>query len=138
MEIYEGSLPWEGARDRIILVADDNEINAEIMTIQLEDFGMKIELAGNGQEAYDLYNSSEENHFALIVMDIMMPVMDGHEATKLIRSSQRGDANLPIIAITANTFDAEDIIASGEMDRCITKPYNKRELYQAIIDLIGE
>ena len=138
MGIYEGPLPWEHARGRSILIAEDNEINAEIMSIQMEDFGLKVEYADNGQAALDAFNASEENHFSLIIMDIMMPELDGHEATKLVRASGRADANLPIIAITANTFDAEEIIASGEMDSCITKPYNKRELYQAIIDLIGE
>ncbi|MCQ2525014.1 MAG: response regulator [Lachnospiraceae bacterium] len=138
MGIYEGSLPWEHAKGRCILIAEDNEINAEIMTIQLEDFGLKVDLAGNGQEAVDKFMGSAENEYALVIMDIMMPVMDGHEATEHIRNSGRLDSNLPIIAITANTFDAEEIISSGEMNSCITKPYNKRELYQAIIELIGE
>lgn len=139
MGMYEGALPWDKANGRKVLIVEDNEINAEIIHIQMEDFGFKAEHADNGESALSKFSESPENYYSVIIMDIMMPVMDGHEATKRIRALERGDSNVPIIAITANAFDT-DITATKEagMDVCITKPYNKRELFQAVIDCVGE
>ena len=113
-----------------ILLAEDNMINREIATEILRSTNAEIDTAENGQEALDLFTSSEEGFYALILMDIQMPVMDGYEATRRIRESGRADAeSVPVYAMTANTF-AEDIAkahAAG-MNGHIAKPIDIRKL----------
>ena len=97
-----------------ILLTEDNELNMEIADFMLQNEGADVEKAWNGQEAVELFKKSEPGEFDVILMDIMMPVMNGYEATKMIRSLEREDAKkVPIIAMTANAF-TEDRIRAKE------------------------
>ncbi|MCL2127293.1 MAG: ATP-binding protein [Treponema sp.] len=119
----------EGCPGKHILLAEDLEINREIVMSLLEDFRMDITEAENGQEAYDKFAASPEK-FDLIFMDIHMPVVNGYEATKLIRSHSHPKAKtIPIIAMTANVFkeDIENCIAAG-MNGHIGKPLDFNEV----------
>ena len=107
-----------------LLLAEDNELNAEIATVLLSDEGAKITLAHNGKEAVELFGQNPEGTFDVILMDIMMPVMDGFAATKAIRTMDRPDAGtIPIIAMTANAFeeDAKKCLEAG-MNAHLSKP----------------
>lgn len=107
-----------------ILLAEDNELNMEIAEFLLQNEGADVTKAWNGQEAVELFRKSGPGGFDVILMDIMMPVMNGYEATKMIRSLDREDAKeIPIIAMTANAF-TEDRIRAKEagMDEHIAKP----------------
>lgn len=113
-----------------ILVAEDNDINMEIAEFYLTSAGAKVDTAYNGLEAVQKFESSPEGSYSLILMDLMMPEMDGLEATRIIRSSTRSDAqNIPIAAMTAKAFD-EDKQKSIEagMDAYLIKPINMNEL----------
>ncbi|MFR5516820.1 MAG: hybrid sensor histidine kinase/response regulator, partial [Blautia sp.] len=97
-----------------ILLAEDNELNMEIAEFVLQNEGAGVTKAWDGQEAVELFRNSEPGEFDVILMDIMMPVMNGYEATKMIRSLDREDAKeIPIIAMTANAF-TEDRIRAKE------------------------
>lgn len=107
-----------------LLLAEDNELNAEIATTILEDRGAKVTIAVNGKAAVDIFSANPPGTFDAILMDIMMPVMDGFAATKEIRNLARQDAkDIPIIAMTANAFeeDAQQCIAAG-MNAHLSKP----------------
>lgn len=116
------------------LLVEDNEINAEIAQFILESADIKVTTAENGKIAVDTFGQSGIGEFDMILMDIMMPVMDGLEATREIRAMERIDAKkVPIIAVTANTFP-EDIKKSYEagMDGHVGKPINSETLIGAI------
>ena len=120
------------------LIVEDNELNMEIAKMLLEDEGFTIVTAANGQEAVSVFEKSEPNEFDFIFMDIMMPVMDGLEATRRIRALDRTDAQeVSIIAMTANAFQ-DDINRSIEagMDEHIVKPLVKDEIRQVIVEQI--
>ena len=107
-----------------ILLVEDNELNMEIAEFMLQNEGAYVTKAWNGQEAVEIFEKSKPNEFDVILMDIMMPVMDGYEATKMIRSLDREDAKkISIIAMTANAF-TEDRIRAKEagMDEHLSKP----------------
>ena len=107
-----------------ILLVEDNELNAEIAKTVLEDIGALITRAENGQQALELFKEKPAGTFDVILMDLMMPVMDGYTATRKIRELERSDAKtVPIIAMTANAFqeDAEKCIAVG-MNAHLAKP----------------
>ncbi len=118
-----------------ILLAEDNELNAEIAMVQLEELGIQVTRACDGSEAVNLFADNPPDAFDLILMDIMMPRMNGYEATAAIRSMQdRPDArSIPIIAMTANAF-AEDVQASLDagMNGHIAKPIDIDEVVKAI------
>ncbi len=117
-----------------ILLVEDNMINMMIAKELLKVTNAEIITAENGQDALDRYLSSEENYFDLVLMDIQMPVMDGYNATKLIRTSKRNDAKtIKIYAMSANTF-AEDIAKSKEagMDGHIAKPIDVKKLMNTL------
>ena len=117
-----------------ILLAEDNELNMEIAEFMLQNEGADVTKAWNGQEAVELFRNSEPGEFDVILMDIMMPVMNGYEATKMIRSLDREDAKaIPIIAMTANAF-TEDRIRAKEagMDEHIAKPVDVELLIKVI------
>ena len=123
---------------RKVLIAEDNEINMEIGVEILRMFGFEVEQAWNGKEALDLFRESEENEYALIVMDMKMPVMDGCEATRQIRHLNRPDAKtIPIIAATANAF-TEDIALTQKagMNAHISKPIDFDVLKKTIAKLL--
>jgi signal transduction histidine kinase/CheY-like chemotaxis protein len=109
-----------------VLVVEDNALNMEIAQEILEDEGVIVTGAENGKVAYDIFTQSEPGTFDVILMDIMMPVMNGFDATKAIRESEHPEAKtIPIVAMTANAF-AEDVRASLEagMNAHIAKPIN--------------
>ena len=120
-----------------ILLAEDNELNMEIAEFVLQNEGAVVTKAWNGQEAVERFKKSEPGEFDAILMDIMMPVMNGYEAAKTIRSMDRKDAKvIPIIAMTANAF-AEDRIKAKEagMDEHISKPVDEKLLVKVIYEL---
>lgn len=118
-----------------ILLAEDNDINAEIAQELLGMQGIAVRRAADGQEAVDLFNASETGEFQVILMDIRMPVMDGHQAAREIRNSRRQDADIPIIAMTANSFreDMEAARAAG-MNGFVPKPVDPERLFSALQD----
>ena len=121
-----------------ILLAEDNELNMEIAEFMLQNEGADVTKAWNGQEAVEVFKKSEPGEFDVILMDIMMPVMNGYEATKMIRSLDREDAKaIPIIAMTANAF-TEDRLRAKEvgMDEHISKPVDVRLLVKVICKLV--
>ena len=122
-----------------ILLAEDNELNMEIAEFMLQNEGADVIKAWNGQEAVELFRKSEPGEFDVILMDIMMPVMNGYEATKMIRSLDREDAKeVPIIAMTANAF-TEDRIRAKEagMDEHVAKPVDGELLVKVIHKLVS-
>ena len=123
-----------------ILLAEDNEINAEIETRMLESLGVETVRAENGEEAAHIFATSEPFAFACILMDIQMPVMDGYEATVRIREMDRVDAkSVPIIAMTADAFSAAmERSREAGMNDYITKPLNLKVLYDVLIKHTSE
>ena len=117
-----------------ILLVEDNELNAEIAKTVLEDVGALIIRAENGQQALELFKEKPAGTFDVILMDLMMPVMDGYTATRKIRELERSDAKtVPIIAMTANAFreDAEKCIAVG-MNAHLAKPLDIEKMKKTI------
>ena len=117
-----------------ILLVEDNELNAEITKTVLEDVGALITRAENGQQALELFKEKPAGTFDVILMDLMMPVMDGYTATRKIRELERSDAKtVPIIAMTANAFqeDAEKCIAVG-MNAHLAKPLDIEKMKKTI------
>ncbi len=121
-----------------ILLAEDNELNREIAVSLLEDEGTVITSAENGQEAVEIFSSNPPGTFDVILMDVMMPVMDGLEATKRIRAMDREDAGeIPILAMTANAFE-EDIRRTHEagMNAHIAKPIEMNIVLKCISNYV--
>ena len=121
-----------------ILLAEDNELNMEIAEFVLQNGGADVTKAWNGKEAVELFRKSEPGGFDAILMDIMMPVMNGYEATKMIRSLDREDAKtIPIIAMTANAFmeDRQKAKEAG-MNEHIVKPVDVELLIKVIHKLV--
>lgn len=122
-----------------VLAAEDNSLNSEILKFILEDMGINVNLVENGELAVKAFQESRPGEYAMILMDIMMPVMDGYEASRIIRNMKRPDAaKIPIIALTANAF-AEDIVRSSEagMDAHITKPIDENKLKERMLRLLA-
>ena len=120
------------------LVVEDNELNAEIAKTLLEMYGATITIASNGKEAISLFEKSQEHTFRIILMDVNMPIMNGYEATKQIRSLPREDAaKIPILALTANAFDEDkrNALAAG-MNGHIAKPININVLMKEIKEIL--
>ena len=117
-----------------VLVAEDNDLNLEIARCMLQDAGVKTAEARNGREAVEKFAASEEGAFDAILMDVMMPVMDGMQAARAIRALPRRDAaDVPIIAMTANAF-AEDQSRARDcgMTKYLTKPVDPAKLHAAL------
>lgn len=117
-----------------VLLAEDNELNREIAVFLLEKEGMEITACENGAEAVKAFRESPQGYYDLILMDIMMPVMDGYEASRQIRSLPRRDAAvIPIFAMTANAFqdDIEKSHKSG-MNEHLTKPLHTQVMLDTI------
>jgi CheY-like chemotaxis protein len=124
---------------RRILLAEDVAVNAEIMMMVLSMREMEVDLAENGQIAVDLFAEHEPGYYAAILMDMRMPVMDGLEATRIIRSMEKEDAKtIPIIALTANAFD-EDVQQSLQagLNAHLSKPVEPEALYETLEKLIS-
>jgi signal transduction histidine kinase/CheY-like chemotaxis protein len=121
-----------------ILVAEDNELNAEIAKSILEDCGFTVDIVSDGEQAVERIEGTEPNTYDLILMDIMMPVMDGLEATKAIRAMKREDCQtIPIIAMTANVFD-DDLRKSVEcgMNGHLSKPVEIDKMYKLLREIL--
>ena len=117
-----------------VLLTEDNDLNMEIAQFFLENAGAVVEKATNGQEALDIFRNSEIGHFDVILMDVMMPVMDGLTATREIRRLIRSDAGtVPIIAMTANAFqeDRKRVLEAG-MNEHLAKPLESEKLIETI------
>ena len=122
-----------------ILLAEDNELNMEIAEFMFQKEGAEVTKAWNGLEAVEIFEKSSPGEFDVILMDIMMPVMNGYKATKRIRSMNREDAKtIPIIAMTANAF-TEDRLKAKEagMDEHISKPVDGDLLVKVIHELLN-
>ena len=123
-----------------ILLVEDNELNMEIAEFVIQSEGASVVKAWNGQEAVEAFEKSASGEFDAILMDVMMPVMNGYEATKTIRTMDRSDAKkIPIIAMTANAF-VEDRIKSKEagMNEHVSKPIDMKLLVKIIAELAGK
>ncbi len=123
-----------------LLAAEDNELNAEIIEMLLTDDGAKVTVAKNGRQAVEYFESNSPGTFDAILMDVMMPVMDGIAATKAIRAMDRADAKtVPIIAMTANAFeeDAKRCLAAG-MTAHLAKPFQIEDVEKAIVECCGK
>ncbi len=119
-----------GINGKRILLVEDNDLNLEVARFILEDSGAFVFTAKDGKEAVNLIKNSAEGEFDLILMDLIMPVMNGYSATKIIRSMERTDTpKIPIIAMSANAFE-QDIQKSLEagMNEHIAKPLNVSKL----------
>lgn len=128
----------EGLEGLRVLIAEDFEINAEILIDILDMEGIEADHAENGQEAVDMFSASEPGYYDAILMDVRMPVLDGLGATRAIRELDREDAQtIPIIALTANAFD-EDVqrsLQSG-MSAHLSKPVEPDRLFETIGALV--
>lgn len=115
---------------RRVLLCEDNELNAEIVTVILSDYGIEVDHAENGRIGVELFRQSAPGEYAMIFMDVRMPEMDGYEATRTIRAMERQDAReIPVCVLSANAFldDIEASIASG-MNEHLAKPLNLEQL----------
>ena len=125
----------EGAR---VLLAEDNELNMEIARFFLQELGAESVPVWNGQEALERFADSAPGEFDMILMDVMMPVMDGYEATRRIRALPRADAKtIPILAMTANAF-SDDVRRSREagMNAHLSKPLSEESLHRAMAEQV--
>ena len=130
-ETFLGTVRFDGAR---CLLVDDNELNREIACEIIGMTGVEVETASNGKEAADMFMEHPEGYYQIIFMDIQMPVMNGHEACRVIRSSGKADStSVPIIAMTANAY-VEDRKASADagMNEHLAKPINVELLYKVM------
>ena len=137
-QAVENSKPKADLKGRRILLAEDVQINAEIMVMVLETREMEVELAQNGKIAVELFESHPEGYYDAILMDMRMPEMDGLTATKTIRAMNRADSkSIPIIALTANAFD-EDVQRSMQagLNAHLSKPVEPDALYETLESLI--
>lgn len=116
-----------------LLIAEDNELNWEIIHELLSEYGFETEWARNGKLCVEMYEASEPGFYDAVLMDLRMPVMNGYEAAKAIRASERTDKDIPIIAMTANAF-SEDINACLEcgMNAHASKPIDMKELMRIL------
>lgn len=129
--VGEDSLPdWSGRR---ILVAEDNELNWEVANALLGEFGFSLDWAENGQACVDMFKRSAPGYYDVILMDVRMAGMNGYEATRAIRAMDRADADLPIIAMTADAFseDIHQCLESG-MNAHVAKPLDIKVLMRLI------
>jgi signal transduction histidine kinase/ligand-binding sensor domain-containing protein/CheY-like chemotaxis protein len=126
------TLAEEAKQSVRILLAEDNPINQKLARYVLTKAGYHLQIVNNGKEAVEAYTSAPEN-FDLILMDVQMPVMDGKEATKIIREKQKGSKKIPIIAVTAASMkgDREKLLAVG-MDDYISKPIKRVDIYEMV------
>lgn len=133
----EAALPGAAASiaGRRLLVAEDNELNREIAVYLLQEAGAVVDQAADGKEAVEMFAASAPGTYDAVLMDVMMPELDGLAATRAIRGMDRSDAQLPIIAMTANLFD-EDVAAflAAGMDAHIPKPLEAGQMIKTIAE----
>ena len=132
------NVPENIAGMRVLLV-EDNELNCEIVEYILRDAGAEVVTASNGKAAVDAFAASTPGAFDCVLMDLMMPVMSGYEASRVIRGLDRADAEtVPIIALSANAFDEDIALAKDAgMNAHLAKPVNIRKLFQVMSRLRG-
>ena len=120
------------------LLVEDNELNQEIAHYILQECGLDITIAVNGQEAVEKFKETAPGTYDIIFMDVMMPIMNGYEATRAIRSLDRTDADVPIVAMTANAF-AEDVKAAMDagMNEHIPKPLEPEAIQSVLVKWLG-
>ena len=121
-----------------LLLVEDNMVNMEIANMILEDNGFTVETAENGKIALDMVSSSEPGYYDAVLMDIQMPVMDGYEATREIRTLPNRDlANIPILAMTANAFkEDERAVMEAGMQAHIAKPVDVDQLLKTLASVL--
>ena len=125
-------------KGKTVLLAEDNEMNQMIAKSILEEMGLTVDIAENGESAVRKIMEAETEHYSVILMDIQMPVMDGYEAAKAIRSLKDSiKAYIPIVAVTANAFDEDKklALASG-MNGHLAKPYDIGQIRKTLIELL--
>ena len=139
-KVETGEKTEDSIRGLHVLLAEDNELNMEIAEFLLQNEGADVTRAWNGQEAVEIFKKSRSGEFDVILMDIMMPVMNGYEATKRIRSMDREDAKtIPIIAMTANAFTEDRLKAKkAGMNEHIAKPVDVKLLVKVIHELLNQ
>ena len=123
-----------------VLVVEDNELNAEIAQSLLEERSFKVDCVYDGAQAVERIRTTEPGTYDVILMDIMMPVMNGLDATRAIRSMEREDSHtIPIVAMSANAFD-DDLKKSVEcgMNGHLSKPVEVDKLYRTLKEVIGK
>ena len=136
-EIKEKKKEDLNLKGRKILVAEDVDINREILAFQLKEKGMRCELVSNGKEALEHFKKSKGNEYDLILMDVHMPVMDGISAAKQIRKLERKDNDIPIVAISADGFEEdEEKSRKAGMNVHLRKPVDPNLLYETIQRLL--
>ena len=133
----KNTLDIDALKNKNILLVEDNEVNRIIAIEVFEEMGFKVECASNGKEGIKKFLESDIDHFSYIFMDIQMPIMDGYEATKQIRNSNRYDSKtVKIIAITANSFiDNENEVIKSGMNSYIVKPISKENILNSLTSL---
>ena len=122
-----------------VLLVEDNKINCEIVEYILKDAGAEVVTANDGKAAVDAFEASAPETFDCILMDLMMPVMSGYEAARVIRSLERPDAGtVPIIALSANAFEEDVALAKDAgMNEHLAKPVDIRRMFQVMNRLRG-
>ena len=134
-DIPERAPDFKGRR---ILLAEDNDINWEIVNSLLSSCGFEVHRAENGRICAEMFNASAPGYYHAVLMDIRMPVMDGFEAARLIRSCARSDAGIPIIAMTADAFSEDIAKCMGcGMNAHVSKPVDYRALCRILHEFIG-
>ena len=124
-------------KGRCILLAEDNELNAEIAGTILSDMGVQVEFAKDGKEAVSMVEKVPVDYYDAIFMDIQMPNMNGYEATRKIRARRDERSNIPIIAMTANAFDEDRKAAfAAGMNGHIAKPIEVKKMVDALGNVI--
>ncbi len=131
---------FELLKGKRVLIAEDNDLNAEILETILDEYGIEYRRARDGREAIDFLDQSDENFYIAILMDIRMPVMDGLEAVKFIRNANdKAYCNIPIIAVTADAFSEERTTAEqAGVNGYIIKPYNTVQLFHELVKFVHE
>ncbi|MDQ2179413.1 response regulator [Marinifilum sp. D714] len=125
-------MSWETKKYSILLV-EDNKLNQTVVKFTLKRYGYLIDVANNGLEAVDMY---KERNYDFILMDVMMPEMDGLEATKIIREIENGQEHIPIIALTADIMVAnEEKCLENGMDAHLSKPFDVDHLFKVLTNL---
>ena len=117
-----------------VLLVEDNEINCEIVEFMLKEADVEVVTANDGKEAVDAFTASEPGTFDCVLMDLMMPVMSGYEAARVIRGLDRSDAeSVPIIALSANAFEEDIAMAKAAgMNEHLAKPVDMKKMFQAM------
>lgn len=125
-------------KGKTVLIAEDNELNQMIAKAILEEMGLTVDIAENGESAVRKITEADAGHYSIVLMDIQMPVIDGYEAAKRIRSlKDEGKADIPIVAVTANAFEEDKKLAlSVGMNGHLAKPYDIGQIRKTLIELL--